>query len=102
MIDFHVYEARKARRVAAMVKKLSKGERLVDEQMLALLEWASDHPGRWHDIGTVPATQKAARLLAERGVIEICLAVAPSLASRNRATETPVASYPNWGLQPDT
>jgi hypothetical protein len=39
-----------------MVRKLNKSERLVDEQMLALLEWAADHPKRWHDIGdSVPA-----------------------------------------------
>lgn len=34
-----------------MPKKLTKPERLVNEQMLALLEWASDHPKHWHDIG---------------------------------------------------
>jgi hypothetical protein len=26
-------------------------ERLVREQMLAMLEWASDHPTKWHKIG---------------------------------------------------
>jgi hypothetical protein len=54
-----------------LAKQLSKTERLVDEQMLALLEWASDHPTRWHDIGKLPETQKAADLLAKHGVIEI-------------------------------
>jgi hypothetical protein len=39
--------------------------------MLALLEWAADHPKRWHDIGTLPETLKAAELLEKRGVIEI-------------------------------
>jgi hypothetical protein len=54
----------------AAVKKLTAAERLVNEQMLALLEWAAEHPG-WHDIGPEPATLKAARLLEQRGVIEI-------------------------------
>jgi hypothetical protein len=54
-----------------MVRKLSKEERMVDEQMLAIIEWASEHPGRWHNIGKLGATQRAAELLAKRGVIEI-------------------------------
>jgi hypothetical protein len=54
-----------------MPRKLSKNEKLVDEQMLAMLEWASDHPKRWHSIGNLEATRKAAELLAKRGVIEI-------------------------------
>jgi hypothetical protein len=54
-----------------MVKKLTKAERLVNEQMLAILEWASDHPKHWHDIGPLPASKQAAELLAKRGVIEI-------------------------------
>ena len=53
------------------VKKLSKEERLVDEQMLALLEWAAEHPTKWHRIGNLEATQKAVTLLAQRGVLEI-------------------------------
>jgi hypothetical protein len=52
-------------------KKLTKAERLVQEQMLAMLEWASDNPTKWHSIGKLEATQKAAELLAKRGVIEI-------------------------------
>jgi hypothetical protein len=32
--------------------------------MLAMLEWASEHPG-WHEIGELEAAQKAAELLAE-------------------------------------
>jgi hypothetical protein len=52
-------------------KKLSKSERLVDEQMLAMLEWASDNPTKWHPIGKLEATQRAAELLAKRGVIEV-------------------------------
>jgi hypothetical protein len=52
-------------------KKLTAAERLVDEQMLAMLEWASDNPTKWHDIGKLDATKKAAELLAKRGVIEI-------------------------------
>jgi hypothetical protein len=54
-----------------MAKKLTKAERLVQEQMPAMLEWASDHPGKWHKIGNLEATKKAAALLAKRGVIEI-------------------------------
>jgi hypothetical protein len=54
-------------------KKLTSAERLVDEQMLALLEWATEYPKReaWHKIGNLEATKKAAELLAKRGVIEI-------------------------------
>jgi hypothetical protein len=33
------------------VKKLSKAESLVNEQMLAMLEWASDYPTKWQPIG---------------------------------------------------
>lgn len=51
-------------------KKLTKEERLVQEQMLAMLEWASGHPG-WHKIGNIEATKRAAELLAKRDVIEI-------------------------------
>jgi hypothetical protein len=39
-------------------KKLSKAERLVQEQMLAMIEWASDRPDKWHPIGKLEATQK--------------------------------------------
>jgi hypothetical protein len=52
-------------------KKLTKAEKLVQDQMLALLEWASDRPKSWHPIGTLSETQRAAELLASRGVIEI-------------------------------
>jgi hypothetical protein len=51
--------------------KISSAERMVQEQMLAILEWASDHPDRWHNIGKLDATKRAAELLAKRGVIEI-------------------------------
>lgn len=54
-----------------MAKKLSKAERMLNEQMLALLEWASDHPKRWHDIGKLPDSIRAAELLEKRGVIEV-------------------------------
>ena len=50
--------------------KLTKAEKLVHEQVLAILEWASDHPG-WHKIGYLEATKRAAELLEKRGVIEI-------------------------------
>jgi hypothetical protein len=52
-------------------KKLTAAERLVDEQMLAMLEWASDHPTKWHAIGKIEASIKAAELLAKRGLIEV-------------------------------
>jgi hypothetical protein len=54
-----------------MPRKLTKAERLVDEQMLAIVEWAADHPKDWHDIGPLPASKQAAELLEKRGVIEI-------------------------------
>jgi hypothetical protein len=43
-----------------MLKILTKAEKLVNEQTLAMLEWASDHPDRWHNIGKLEATQRAA------------------------------------------
>ena len=46
-------------------------QRLVDEQMLATLEWASDKPAKWHAIGKIEASIKATALLARRGLIEI-------------------------------
>ena len=39
--------------------------------MLALLEWATDRPKSWRPIGTLPETQRAAELLAKRGVMRI-------------------------------
>lgn len=54
-----------------MAKKLTAAERQADEQMLALLEWAAEHPTKWHRIGNLEATHKAAELLAKRGLIEI-------------------------------
>jgi hypothetical protein len=53
------------------MKRLTKKEILVNEQMLAMLEWAAEYPKRWHDIGTLPETLKVAELLEKRGVIEI-------------------------------
>jgi hypothetical protein len=50
---------------------LTKAERLVAEQMLAIVEWASNRPTHWHDIGPMPESRQAAELLAKRGVIEI-------------------------------
>lgn len=43
----------------------------MQEQMLAMLEWASDRPDKWHKIGNLAATKTAAELLAKRDVIEI-------------------------------
>lgn len=57
--------------IVIRMAKLTKAEKLVREQMLALLEWAADHPKFWHPIGTLPETQRAAELLAARGVIEM-------------------------------
>jgi hypothetical protein len=51
-------------------KKLTKAERAVDEAMLAMLEWASDRTGDWHDIGKLPEFKAAAEFLEKRGVIE--------------------------------
>jgi hypothetical protein len=67
------YTGRKSRLELPLMppKKLNAAERLVQEQMLAMLEWASDHPAKWHRIGNLEATKKAAELLAKRGVIEL-------------------------------
>jgi hypothetical protein len=46
-----------------MVRRLSKSEKLLNEQMLVLLEWAADHPKRWHDI----ARARARRLFVSLG-----------------------------------
>jgi hypothetical protein len=55
-----------------LAKKLTAAERLVDEQMLAMLEWGIRQPCEMaHPIGKLEATRKAADLLAKRGVIEI-------------------------------
>lgn len=35
-----------------------------------MLEWASERPKGWHDIGKLPEFKTAAELLAKRGVIE--------------------------------
>jgi hypothetical protein len=31
--------------------QVTAAERLVNEQMLAMIEWASEHPTKWHNIG---------------------------------------------------
>jgi hypothetical protein len=54
-----------------MKPTITASERLVQEQMLAMLEWASERPDQWHKIGNLEATKKAADLPAKRGVIEI-------------------------------
>jgi hypothetical protein len=51
--------------------KITKAERVLDEQMLTMLKWASDRPDKWHKIGYLDATKKAAELLTKRGVIEV-------------------------------
>lgn len=52
-------------------KRHTKAEKQVADDMLALVEWASEPPDEWHPIGRLASTKKAAELLAERGVIEI-------------------------------
>jgi hypothetical protein len=54
-----------------MAKKLTAAERLVDEQVLAIIECAADHPNRWHPIGTLPASKQAEPMLEKRGAITI-------------------------------
>lgn len=54
-----------------MKKRLTKAERALDEAMLAMLEWAAEHPKKWHDIGKLREFKGAAELLEKRGVIEI-------------------------------
>jgi len=49
------------------LKRLTKAEKLLNEQMLAILELAAEHPKRWHDIGKLPESWQAAELLAEAG-----------------------------------
>ena len=53
------------------MRKITKSEKLDNEQMLAVLEWASDNPGQWHSIGSLDATKRAVDLLVKRGVIEV-------------------------------
>ena len=36
-------------------KKITKTEKLVQEKMLAMLEWASDRTDKWHPIGKLEA-----------------------------------------------
>ena len=55
----------------ATKKKITNAERDVRREMLAMLEWASKRPDRWHKIGNLQTDQKAAELLEKRGVIEI-------------------------------
>jgi hypothetical protein len=40
--------------------RITAAERLVQEQMLAMLEWASNRPDKWHRIGNLEATKAAA------------------------------------------
>ena len=47
--------------------KITMAERLVAEQMLAIVEWAADHPKHWHDIGPLPASTQAEK----RNLVEI-------------------------------
>lgn len=53
-----------------MATKITKAEKLVHEQMLALLEWASERPNQWHSVGPLESSKEAVRLLEKRGVVE--------------------------------
>jgi hypothetical protein len=39
--------------------------------MLSILEYAAQHPARWHDLGPRDEPRQAAKLLVVRGVIEV-------------------------------
>ena len=54
-----------------MAKTLTDTERLVDEQMLAMLEWGVRGAGQVAQDWDLKATKKTAELLAKRGAIEI-------------------------------
>jgi hypothetical protein len=45
-----------------VIERLNAAKLQVQEQMLAMLEWASDRPNKWHKIGYLDATRKAAEL----------------------------------------
>jgi hypothetical protein len=51
--------------------RLTPQERELDKEMLAIFEWGRRYPKRWHDIGDDEGSQRAAALLATRGLIEI-------------------------------
>lgn len=55
-----------------MPKKLTQKERLVDELMLAMLEWASKHPTRWHreDAGVATGRSALGEARRDRGLAE--------------------------------
>jgi hypothetical protein len=48
--------------------KLTGSERLVDEQMLAMLEWASGRPDKWRKSGKLNAMKKTAGILGRSPV----------------------------------
>lgn len=57
-----------------MPNKLTAAEKRVQDQMLALLEWATEPPShrlRWHDIGPLNESKEAAKRLEARGVVEV-------------------------------
>lgn len=41
------------------MKKLATAEKLLNDQMLAILEWAAEHPKRWHNIGKMSESRMA-------------------------------------------
>jgi hypothetical protein len=63
-------------------------------QMLAIFEWASDHPTHPHDIGPLPASKQADQL-ATRSVIQIRQSMNQYRPKAARSSERGLASYPN-------
>jgi hypothetical protein len=49
----------------AKKRKLTAAERLVDEQMLAMLEWAADQATKWHRIGKLDDDSQGGRAARE-------------------------------------
>jgi hypothetical protein len=53
------------------MKRLTKPEKLLKEQMVAILEQAAKHPRKWQGIAPELEWNRAAKLLEKRGVIDI-------------------------------
>jgi hypothetical protein len=51
--------------------RLSKAESWFSADMLRLLEYGARHPTQWHNLRPDMTETQAAKILAERGVIEI-------------------------------
>ena len=59
--------------IGVVAEKPTKAKKAVAEAMLALIEWADEHPGQWCSLGQEEATKHAAALLEKRGVIQVNL-----------------------------